>query len=188
VREAAVVTRAEGGELRLVGYVVMKEQETSGEAELRQYLRERLPEHMIPMRLVRMKELPLTGSGKLDRKALPAPSQDRPDLPSYVGPRTDLENKIVGVWKETLNLETVGVNHNFFDLGGHSLLLVKLHTKLMKMLGLEFPLLALFEHPTVRAFCNYLKNEHNYSLRSAAEKGVRRRERLARASSTTKAV
>ncbi|HST60795.1 MAG TPA: amino acid adenylation domain-containing protein, partial [Longimicrobium sp.] len=145
VREAAVVVREdEPGDRRLVAYV-------AGEVaadEVREHLRGRLPEHMLPGAIVRLDALPLTANGKLDRKALPAP-----DLASaeeaYVAPRTPAEEVLAGIWAEVLRLERVGVTESFFELGGHSLLAVRMVSRVQQVFGVEVPLRALFEGPTV---------------------------------------
>ncbi|HST62170.1 MAG TPA: condensation domain-containing protein, partial [Longimicrobium sp.] len=145
VREAAVVVREDQpGDRRLVAYV-------AGEVaadEVREHLRGRLPEHMLPAAVVLLETLPLTPNGKLDRKALPAP-----DLASaadrYVAPRTPMEEVLVEIWAEVLRLERVGVEESFFELGGHSLLATRVVSRIRQVFGVELPLRALFEGPTV---------------------------------------
>jgi amino acid adenylation domain-containing protein len=145
VREAAVVVREDTpGDRRLVAYV-------AGEVaadEVREHLRGRLPEHMVPAAFVRLDALPLTANGKLDRKALPAPefesAEDR-----YVAPRTPVEEVLAGIWAEVLRLERVGVEETFFELGGHSLLATRVVSRIREVFSVELPLRALFEGPTV---------------------------------------
>ncbi|HZG41380.1 MAG TPA: condensation domain-containing protein, partial [Longimicrobium sp.] len=145
VREAAVVVREDvPGDRRLVAYIV-------GDADteaLRAYVRQSLPEHMLPAAFVLLDALPLTPNGKLDRKALPAP-----DLASaeetYVAPRTPVEEVLAGLWAEVLRLERVGVEESFFDLGGHSLLATRVVSRIRAVFSVELPLRALFEGPTV---------------------------------------
>ena len=123
--------------------------------QLREFLRTKLPEYMVPSIFVNLESLPLTPNGKVDRKALPQPSQARPDLRApYVAPRTQLEKELAEVCAQVLGLEDqqVGVHDNFFDLGGHSLLGTRLVFLLREKYGLEaaqLPLRALFEQPTV---------------------------------------
>jgi FkbM family methyltransferase len=116
--------------------------------DLRERLRERLPEHMVPAAYVYLEALPLTPNGKVDRKALPAPelasAEDR-----YVAPRTPTEEALAGIWAEVLGLERVGVEESFFDLGGHSLLATRVVSRVRKRFGVELPLRALFDMPTV---------------------------------------
>ncbi|HYH81525.1 MAG TPA: amino acid adenylation domain-containing protein, partial [Longimicrobium sp.] len=116
--------------------------------DLRELGRERLPEHMVPSAFVFLDALPLTPNGKVDRKALPAPelasAKDR-----YVAPRTPTEEVLAGIWAEVLRLERVGVEESFFDLGGHSLLATRVVSRVRELFGVELPLRALFEGPTV---------------------------------------
>ncbi len=123
VAEAVVVARREGGERqRLVAYVVGDEQLPSV-GELRSFLADSLPEHMLPAHIVALAAMPLTANGKLDRGALPAPSEERPDLVAeYIEPRTAAEAVLCRVWAEVLGIEKVGINDNFFALGGDSIL------------------------------------------------------------------
>ncbi|HEX7243812.1 MAG TPA: condensation domain-containing protein, partial [Longimicrobiaceae bacterium] len=115
---------------------------------LRAHLSTRLPQHMVPSAFVALERLPLNANGKLDRRALPAPEQDRA---AYVAPRTPAEEVLAGVWAEVLRTERVGVNENFFELGGHSLLATQVVSRVRQGFGTELPLRALFEAPTVAA-------------------------------------
>ncbi|HEY7768547.1 amino acid adenylation domain-containing protein [Longimicrobium sp.] len=144
VADCVVVARAEAGETRLVAYV-------AGAVEtdtLREHARRSLPEYMVPSAFVLLDALPLTPNGKLDRKALPAPelasAEDR-----YVPPRTPVEEVLAGIWAEVLRLERVGVTESFFELGGHSLLATRVVSRIREVFGVEVPLRALFEGPTV---------------------------------------
>ncbi len=128
VRDVVVVAREDEPRVkRLVAYVVPLP--GAGEppaAELRAYLRERLPEYMVPSAFVSLDALPVTPNGKLDRKALPAPRQDRPEPgDGFVEPRTDAERRIAAVWAEVLRVPQVGVHDNFFELGGDSILSIQ---------------------------------------------------------------
>ncbi len=149
VRDAVVVAREDSpGEKRLVGYVVTREAEEV--SALRNFLKDKLPDYMIPSLLILMDSLPLTPSGKIDRKALPVPDAIRPELQNaFLAPRTFVEKKVAAVWAEVLKLEKVGVDDNFFDLGGHSLLAVQVISRLRQALRVEIPLRELFENPTV---------------------------------------
>jgi amino acid adenylation domain-containing protein/thioester reductase-like protein len=160
VKQAVVVAWKErSSEASLVAYVVPAvPEEEADHVHLREYLRTKLPEYMIPSVFVNLESLPLTPNGKVDRKALPAPSQSRADLRAervqYVAPRTPLELQLAEVCAQVLGLsvEQVGVNDNFFDLGGHSLLGTRLVFLLREKFGLQaadLPLRALFENPTV---------------------------------------
>ena len=157
VREVLVQVREDvPGDPRLVAYVVGGAEEGSWE-EWRQYLRERLPEYMIPSAFVRLQELPLTANGKVNRPALPAPDKQRPELAAeYLAPVSQLEREIAGVWAEVLQVERVGREDNFFDLGGHSLLMLQVNSRLKELLGREVGMMELFQHPTVSAQAKYL--------------------------------
>ena len=125
--------------------------------EMREFLRGRLPDYMVPADLVVLDALPLTPNGKIDREALRAADQTRSDFTSrFVAPRTVLEVTIARVWQEVLGLDKVGIGDHFFDLGGHSLLLVRLHGRLTAVLDVELSLTDLFEHTTVQALARHL--------------------------------
>ena len=149
VREAVVVAKSDrpGGSStdRLVAYV------TGGAdtAALRQALREKLPEFMLPSAIVALPALPLTPGGKLDRKALPEP--DSGPAPGFVAPRTAVEEVLAEIWAELLGIAHIGVHDNFFERGGHSLLAVLLMARIEKRLGTTLPLAALFSAPTLEA-------------------------------------
>ncbi|HYH81284.1 MAG TPA: phosphopantetheine-binding protein, partial [Longimicrobium sp.] len=134
----------ETGDRRLVAYIV-------GDADaeaLRARLRQSLPEYMVPAAFVSLDALPLTPNGKLDRKALPAPDF-APAAERYVAPRTGTEELLAGTWAEVLRLPRVGVHDGFFELGGHSLLATRVVSRVREAFGVELPLRAIFETPTV---------------------------------------
>ena len=134
----------------MVAYVVLNEERTAVTDELRNFLKQKLPEYMVPSDFVFLEGLPLTANGKIDRKALPAPDQRRPELEkAYVAPRTPVEEMIAEIWAEVLKVHTVGVHDNFFDLGGHSLLATQIISRLREAFRVDLPLRALFEDPTV---------------------------------------
>jgi amino acid adenylation domain-containing protein len=152
VRAAAVILREDDpGSPRLVAYVVgTGEAEPPSTTELRRHLADRLPEHMVPAAFVPLPALPLTGSGKVDRRALPRPEGERPSLErEYVPPASDVEEALVEIWAESLKIARVGVQDNFFELGGHSLLATQVITRIRERLRVDVPLIALFQMPTV---------------------------------------
>jgi amino acid adenylation domain-containing protein len=150
VRASVVQLREDvAGDQRLVAYVVAAGEELEP-GSLRRYMRQQLPEYMVPQAFVLLRELPLTASGKVDRGALPAPGQSREVTAGYVAPRSKVEEVVAGIWQEVLQLERVGVADNFFELGGHSLLATQVIARAQKAFGLEIALRSLFEWPTVR--------------------------------------
>lgn len=105
---------------------------------------------MVPSIFVALDELPLTGTGKVNRRALPDPGKSRPNLATpWVAPTTEVEGKLAAIWENVLSLDRVGVNDNFFDLGGHSLAATRVVSQVIKQFQLELPLLSLFQSPTV---------------------------------------
>ncbi|HLM55240.1 MAG TPA: amino acid adenylation domain-containing protein [Pyrinomonadaceae bacterium] len=157
VREAVVMARPDvDGQSRLVAYVVAGRNQEVTKRELRERLRERLPEFMVPPVFVMLDELPLAPGGKVDRRALPAPDDAPDDAEESVAPRSEVERAIAAVWREVLRRERVGVNDNFFDLGGHSLLLVQVHNRLRKAFDAEITMLDLFKYPTISALAGYI--------------------------------
>jgi hypothetical protein len=132
---------------------------------LRSFLQERLPEYMVPAAFVLLDALPLTPNGKVDRQALSVPDHHRAERDvSFVAPTTEVERKIAGVWQEVLGLAQVGVHDNFFDLGGHSLLLVRLQSKLHDVLQTEVAIIYLLRYPTVSALAKALSAEAGAAL------------------------
>jgi amino acid adenylation domain-containing protein len=159
VHDAAVVLRpGPGGDARLVAYLVRAGEggEPIPPAELRGFLQERLPEYMVPALFMELPALPLTPSGKVDRRALPAPEAKRDAAVEYVAPQSEIERAIAAVWCELLGVERIGLDDNFFDLGAHSLLLVRAHGRLREALGRELTVVDLFRHPTVGALARHL--------------------------------
>jgi acyl carrier protein len=133
-----------------VAFVVTDQQSISATKELRSYLKEKLPEYMVPSAFVLVEDLPLTPNGKVNRQALPTPDNLRPVLETtYMEPRNELERAIASVWQEVLNLEKVGIHDSFFELGGHSLLATRVISRLRAAIQTEVPLRRLFEAPTI---------------------------------------
>jgi len=151
ISQAIVVTRESGlGEKQLAAYVVPAIKSAPATEELRAFLKLKLPEFMIPTSFVFLESLPQTPNGKVDRKALPAPERSRPDLRAiYQAPRTKTEKEIAAIWKVVLDIKQVGIDDNFFDLGGHSLLMTRVHSQL-RAVAPNLSLVELFQYPTVR--------------------------------------
>ncbi|HEX7239391.1 MAG TPA: non-ribosomal peptide synthase/polyketide synthase, partial [Longimicrobiaceae bacterium] len=158
VRHAVIVARdGRAGGKRLVAYVVPAEGASPSAEELRVWLRLVLPEHMVPSAFVALETLPLTPSGKTDRRALPEPEQD---AAAFVAPRTGTEEVLSGIWAEVLGVERVGVEESFFDLGGHSLLAMQVVSRVRQAFGVEVPLRSLFQAPTVAALAARVEALH----------------------------
>ncbi|HMD99889.1 MAG TPA: amino acid adenylation domain-containing protein, partial [Terriglobia bacterium] len=137
-------------EERLVAYIVPKQVPAPTTGELRGFLGRRLPEFMLPSRFEFLQSLPLTPNGKVDRRALPAPGESRPEASAaFVAPRTELEEKLAGIWREVLRLDRVGIHDNFFDLGGNSLLATRVISAVRREFASQVPLRRLFEMPTL---------------------------------------
>jgi amino acid adenylation domain-containing protein len=181
VKEAVAAVPAEA-EKRLVAYVVLAGEPACTSAELRDYLRRKLPDYMVPAAFVSMKALPLTPNGKVDRKALPLPGADTAAELSgaYVAPDSDAEQKIAAIWKEVLGVARVGRNNNFFDLGGTSLLLMGVHSRLRQAFGNDITMVDLFRHTTVRALAQHLLGQAESSAPDKVETQSEMRKELAR--------
>ncbi|MGB8509421.1 MAG: amino acid adenylation domain-containing protein, partial [Pyrinomonadaceae bacterium] len=154
VRAAAADVREDAaGDRRLVAYYVATDADAPpSTGELLHSLKERLPAHMLPSAFVCLDALPLTASGKVDRRALPAPAQTATREVAYVEPRNALEQMLSEIWTEILGVERIGITHNFFDLGGHSLLATQVITRVWEAFHLDLPLKVMFEKPTIADF------------------------------------
>jgi amino acid adenylation domain-containing protein len=169
VRDAAVLACEHGGESRLIAYVVPDGEERPEVVALRAGLRRELPAHAVPSDLVLLARLPLTPNGKVDTHALARLRSEREAGPAApAGLQSALEREIAALWREVLGVERVGVEDNFFDLGGHSLLLARLHDRLQGLVRREFSLVELFSHPTVRAQAAHLSSRPASPGRPAA--------------------
>ncbi len=162
VQEVAVVLRP-GGEL--AAYVVVRSGKRLGQNELRNYLDDKLPPHMIPAAFITLQALPRNANGKVDRAALSALGQEQLTK-EFVLPRTELEHTIAKAWQAALGVDQVGVHDNFFDLGGHSLLMIQLHQKLRTELSVDIELLHLFQFPTIDSLVRFLQAGYNFGDKS----------------------
>jgi amino acid adenylation domain-containing protein len=151
LQEAVVLAREDvAGDKRLVAYVVTKHGSSPSPSELRAYLKQTLPDYMIPVAFVSLNAMPLNPSGKIDRRALPAPDTAGSTPESHwIAPRSSVEEVLAGIWRDVLEVERVGVEDNFFELGGHSLLMAQVISRMRDTLQLEIPLRTLLEAPTV---------------------------------------
>ena len=161
VREAVVLAPQDApGERRLVAYVVAEREPFPTTSDLRSFLKQKLPEHMVPALFVLLDTLPLMPNGKVDRRALPAPDRTRPELEkAFVAPRDDLELQLAQIWEEVLAVRPVGVRDNFFELGGHSLLAVRLFAVIEQRLGRKLPLTTIFQGSTVEHLASVLRRK-----------------------------
>ncbi|WP_163998570.1 non-ribosomal peptide synthetase, partial [Pyxidicoccus caerfyrddinensis] len=159
IREAVVLAREDvPGDKRLVAYLVAHEGALPGAGELRGYLQGKLPEFMVPAAFVELPALPLSSNGKVDRKALPPPDLSTTDPErTFVGPRTPVEEALGALWAELLGVPRVGVFDSFFALGGHSLLAMKVIGRVRTAFGVDVPLRALFEGPTLAALAQHVE-------------------------------
>jgi amino acid adenylation domain-containing protein len=184
VGQAAALARGNGGETRLLAWVVARgESDARLPLRLRRWLEERLPEPMVPSAFVVLDALPVTPNGKVDRLALPEPDGTRPELESaYVAPATSLERTIAEIWRSVLGVDRVGLRDNFFDLGGHSLLLVEVHDALRPLVQRPISVVDLFHHPTVEALAAFLDGARpDSALESVTARAGRQREAFTRA-------
>jgi amino acid adenylation domain-containing protein len=159
VAETVVVVREDvPGSKRLVAYVVVNQVPAPTIPELQEFLKQHLPEYMVPSAFVQLSVLPLTPNGKVDRRALPAPDKSCFSLKaSFVSPRDILELQLVQIWEEVLDVHPVGVRDNFFDLGGHSLLAITLMARIQQKFGKNLPLATLFQGATIENLASSLR-------------------------------
>jgi acyl-coenzyme A synthetase/AMP-(fatty) acid ligase/acyl carrier protein len=157
VRAAVVVAREDiPGEKCLVAYLV-PEQPAPGVSELRAFLHQRLPDFMVPSAFVVLEQLPLSPNGKVDRRSLPPPVGEPSDsVEPFVAPRGPIEELLAGIWAAVLRVDRVGIHDNFFELGGHSLLATQVISRILTTLGVELPLRAVFEAPTVAGLAGHV--------------------------------
>ncbi len=173
VRDAAVVAREDvPGNPRLVGYVVPAAGADAAPAALRAWLAERLPEHLVPSALVALDRLPLTPTGKIDRRALPAPAESPEG--EHVAPRTAVEELLAAIWADALGAGRVGVRDDFFELGGHSLLATRVAARAREALGMELPVRAIFDAPTVEALAAEVERARGGAERAGIPAPARR--------------
>jgi hypothetical protein len=157
VREASVLVHGSTGDRQLIGYVTMDGPAATPQ-EIRRYLQQQLPHYMVPAVIIPLREFPLTPNGKIDPRALPAPSVNDSSYRShFAAPRSAIERLIASVWREALGVDRVGLGDNFFDLGGHSLLLVQVHSRLSRLLDCPFSVVELFHFPTLETLARRLR-------------------------------
>jgi amino acid adenylation domain-containing protein len=166
LREVIVLAREDTpGDKRLVMYVVPAHDSAPMIGQLRAFLKQRLPEYMVPSAVVILPALPLTPNGKVDRRVLPAPDGSRALENPYVAPRTQVEEQLAAIGTQLLSIERIGIHDNFFDLGGHSLLATQLISRVRDTFQIELPLRSLFEHPTVAELAEVIEQARENSPR-----------------------
>ncbi|WP_208338929.1 non-ribosomal peptide synthetase, partial [Aetokthonos hydrillicola] len=150
VQEVVVIARADQpGNQHLVAYVVSNTEFDAISTQLRSFLKDKLPNYMIPSAIVCLEEMPLTPNGKVDRRALPSPDMRQSLATSFVPPQTPTQEILADLWIQVLGVEKVGIHNNFFELGGHSLLATQVISRLRSLFGVDLPLRCFFEEPTV---------------------------------------
>ncbi|MGJ5629727.1 non-ribosomal peptide synthase/polyketide synthase [Nostoc sp. CALU 1950] len=177
VQTSVVIVREDiPGDKRLVAYIVPQPQITPTVGVLRSFLKEKLPEYMVPSAIAILESLPLTLNGKIDRRALPAPEPSSELSDKYVAPRTPLEEILALIWQEVLKIELVGRHDNFFTLGGHSLLATQLVSRVRSSLKVELPLRSLFAAPTIAELAPLIQQLQQQDIELVAPPILRRAE------------
>lgn len=161
IHEAVVEGREEPyGGMSLAAYIVLREGQNLTAGDVRKYLKESLPDYMVPARFIFLDALPLTLSGKIDRRALPEPDNAGPGVSaSHAAPRTPTELMLAGIWKKVLGVRQIGVHDNFFEFGGHSLLAAQVVSEIRRQTGKTLPLAALYQMPTIDQIAHALSKE-----------------------------
>jgi amino acid adenylation domain-containing protein len=183
VRDAvAVVREDEPGDKRLVCYITPNSEHILAPQELREYLEDRLPAYMIPATFMMIDAMPLNAHGKVDRMALPSPLFERPELDTdFVAPRTETEERIAAIWREILGIDVVGIQDNFFKLGGHSLMAVQVMSRINTLFHMDLPLRDFFESPTIEGIAGVVERTdpppeiEEMSIRSVSRDAYRRK-------------
>lgn len=172
VRDAVVVLHGDQpANHKLLAYCTLRQGASIKAYALKEYASEKLPEYFVPSQIVLLDKLPLAASGKIDRQALPVPGRERPDLAvNYQAPSTQLEKWLASEWAELLDLESVGINDRFFDLGGNSLLAARFIARLQgKLNGTNVFIVSIFDHPTIATFAKFLQKEYPEALHEFQE-------------------
>ncbi|MDZ8257987.1 non-ribosomal peptide synthetase [Nostoc sp. ChiQUE01b] len=175
VQASCVIAREDiRGDKRLVAYIVPQPQVTPRISVLRSFLKEKLPEYMVPSAFVILESLPLTPNGKIDRRALPAPEPSSELLEKYVAPRTPIEEILASIWQQVLKVELVGRHDDFFELGGHSLLATQFISRVRSRLKIEIPLRSLFAAPTIAELAPSIQQLQQQDIELSAPPILRR--------------
>ena len=181
--ESSVVLalRDKGGEHRLAGYYLATNGREIANSELSSFLASKLPPYMVPAVFQRMTEFPLTQNKKIDRKSFPNPFiKNETKRKDIVKPKNDIERTIADAWRKVLNVKQVSINDNFFEIGGHSLIMIKLHAVLEEELKTKFSVVELFQYPTIAAQARFLANskKDDVGMKGAEIRATRQRDRI----------
>ncbi|HKN84844.1 MAG TPA: amino acid adenylation domain-containing protein, partial [Pyrinomonadaceae bacterium] len=164
IRQCVVAVRSDGTDKQLVAYAVVEEGQALKASDMRNFLREKLPEYMVPTQFMTLDAFPLTPNGKIDRRALLTFEIKAPETyEEYAAPRTPVEELLVGIWSEILDVRLVGIRDNFFDLGGHSLRATQIVSRVREVFQKEVPIRLLFESPTIEALAAFIESERHSS-------------------------
>lgn len=161
IKNNVVIVREDTpGDKKLVAYIIKKEDQEIDIAELRQFLKTKIPDYMVPSSFVFIEQFPLTPNGKIDRKALPSPLVMAPQQTKiYLEPQTETERKLAAIWSDVLKIKRIGTDENFFEIGGHSMIAVTLMVKIEKELGKRLPLAILFDHSNIHDMAQLIEKE-----------------------------
>lgn len=175
VREVAVLLREDvPGDKRIVAYLSAADEHTLEMVEIRRYMQERVPAYLLPAAFIEMKTFPLTGNGKIDRIALPAPDGSRPQLREpYVAPQTIAEQAVTSIWQQVLQLDQVGARDNFFQLGGQSILAIQIIQRINQLFAINLPMRVIFTESSVAALAVLVEETLIEKLESEPEEPFR---------------
>ncbi len=175
VSEVVVIVREDiPDDKRLTAYIVMMGNAFLDTGKLRTFLKERIPEYMVPAAFVKMFSIPMTSNGKVDRKLLPAPiSQKRNEGIECIELQTELEKQIANIWKTVLDIEYVGLENNFFDLGGNSMLIVEAHLRMQNEIFQDIEIIDLFRFTTIKSLADFIKTRRNSNTKNKLEDRAR---------------
>jgi amino acid adenylation domain-containing protein len=182
LRESIVIPREDiPGNKILVAYAIIKRGQAVTSSELRRFLKQKLPDYMVPSAFVFLDSMPLTRNGKVDREKLPAPQTSRAGgEAAFVAPRSELEKAIAAIWQQALGVERLSAYDNFFDLGGHSLLMIQVYTSMREVLKRDLLIIDLFKYPTINSLAEYLSQEKEQPIaRPEKKRGEARRRSIA---------
>ena len=164
---------------QLVGYVECNDPASFDQDAAREMLTTELPDYMVPAAFVALEAFPLTPNGKLDRKALPAP-ESQPLETEYLAPRNDIEEQLATMWAELLGVEQIGINDDFFALGGHSLVAMQVVSRIMQSMGVQLPLETMFTAPTIASLAESVNNSDDSETAIPEIKRISRTQRRTR--------